>query len=251
MLQLTSQQALELRSWFQPERRHLIGLHIINTGRGVCFVDRWPEPGLVLAAIGSLLSLSGDPGALHRKDLGMLAGSLLHCPAEFLPALQPVFPNLRSVDRVVFELDEPPSLPILPGVDLRRMDASHSAILEQLDPELHWIANTWGGLPGLAASGCAWAAFRDGKPVSLAATFLSADGIEDIGVVTNSAYRGQGLAPLCAAALCQDIQSRGRTASWTTSYDNPASIRAAEKLGFKLVGPDVLYIVGNAAPQGS
>lgn len=249
MLQLNPQQALELRPWFKPERRHLIGLHIINTGSGVFYTDRWPEPRLVLAAIGSLLSLSGDPGALASEDLGMLAGSLLHCPAEFLPALQPVFPDLRRIDRVVFELDEPPAPLMLPGVDLRRMDASHAAMLEQLDPDLHWIANTWGGLPGLAASGYSWAAFIDGRPVSLAATFLSAHQIEDIGVVTNSAYRGQGLAPQCAAALCQDIQSRGRRASWTTSRDNPASIRAAEKLGFKLVGPDVLYVLGNAAPK--
>jgi RimJ/RimL family protein N-acetyltransferase len=249
MLQLTAQQAQELRSWFQPERRHLIGLHILNTGRGVCSADRWPKPRLILAEIGSLISLSGDPDALAQEDLSKLTGRLLHCPADFLPALQPFFPDLRSIDRVVFELDASPAPPIHPGVELHRIDASHAAILEQLDPELHWIANTWGGLAGLAASGCAWAAFIDGKPVSLAATFLSADSIEDIGVVTNSDYRGQGLAPLCAAALCQNIESRGHIVSWTTSHDNPASIRAAEKLGFKFVGPDVLYVLRNTALQ--
>lgn len=243
MQQLSPQQALELRPWFQPERRHLIGLHIINTGKGVCSVDRWPEPRVVLAAIGSLLSLSGDPDAISAEDLAALAGSWLHCPAVFLPTLHTVFPGLKSMDRVVYELEDPPALPPSSGFDLRRMDASHAGVLQQLDLELHWIANTWGGLEALAASGCAWAAFSSGKPVSLAATFLSADGIEDIGVVTDRAYRGQGLAPLCAAALCRDIHSRGRTASWTTSYDNPASIRSAEKLGFKRVGHDVLYIL--------
>jgi RimJ/RimL family protein N-acetyltransferase len=243
MQQLSPQQALELRPWFQPERRHLIGLHIINTGKGVCCVDRWPEPRVVLAAIGSLLSLSGDPDALTAEDLAALAGSWLHCPAVFLPALRTVFPDLKIIDRVVFELDDPPALHTSSGFDLRRMDASHAGVLQQLDPDLHWIANTWGGLDTLAASGCAWAAFSSGKPVSLAATFLSADGIEDIGVVTNDSYRGQGLASLCASALCRDIHARGHTASWTTSYDNPASIRSAEKLGFKLVGPDVLYIL--------
>jgi RimJ/RimL family protein N-acetyltransferase len=249
MIQLTPQQALELRPWFRPERRHLIGLHILNTGNGVCSADRWPGPRLVLAAIGSLLSLSGDPDALSPEDLHKLSGGWLHCPAEFLPALLPVYPDLRSLDRVVFELDGSPTLPVPPGVDLRQLDASDAAVLQQLDPDLHWMANTWGGLQGLAANGFAWAAFIDGRPTSLAATFLFADGIEDIGVATNSAHRGLGLAPLCAAALCRDIQSRGHTASWTTSDDNPASIRVAEKLGFKLVGPDVLYILGRAALQ--
>jgi hypothetical protein len=50
------------------------------------------------------------------------------------------------------------------------MDAFHAALLEQLDPELYCIANTWGGLPSLTASGCAWAAFNDGRPVYLATT---------------------------------------------------------------------------------
>jgi GNAT superfamily N-acetyltransferase len=241
MLQITPEQLAALQSWFSPERQHLITLHILNTGNGQCFVDRWPEPRVLLSSIGRLCSLSGDPNAITPANLRERLGGIVHASSRFLPLIKTVFPDVRSIDRVILELQEKPA--ILPEVDLRRVEASGAGILEHLDPDLHWIANTWGGLPGLAASGCAWAAFIDGKAVSLAATFLSADRIEDIGVVTNSAYRGLGLAPQCAAALCQDIQSRGRRPSWTTSHDNRASIRAAEKLGFKFVGPDVLYVL--------
>lgn len=244
MIELTSKQAAGLRFWFTPERRHLIGLHVLNSGRGKCLVDRWPEPRTVMVVLDTLCSLSGRPEALAPNDLREHASGLMHCPGVFLPILEKVFPHLRSIDRIVYELDGISTWSVHSGVSLRRLEASDTEKLLEIHPELHWISNTWGGMEGLSASGFAWAAFIDGKIAALAGTFLAADSLEDIGVVTERQHRSRGLATLCAAALCQDIHARGRRASWTTSLDNPASIRVAEKLGFQVVGPDVLYVLG-------
>ena len=72
---------------------------------------------------------------------------------------------------------------------------------------------------------------------------------EDIGVVTLPEYRGAGLCVACAGALCRDIEGRGRRPTWTTSPDNTASLRVAEKLGFVLHRRDRLLIIGVKIPR--
>ncbi len=59
-----------------------------------------------------------------------------------------------------------------------------------------------------------------------------------------AAFRGRGLSPACAARVIADIRARGRTPSWSTSRDNTASRRVAEKLGFARHRDDVLYVAG-------
>ncbi len=63
-------------------------------------------------------------------------------------------------------------------------------------------------------------------------------------MVTQEADRGRGLSALCAARVCADIRSRGRTPSWSTSPDNAGSRRVAEKLGFEPVREDYLLVAG-------
>ena len=84
---------------------------------------------------------------------------------------------------------------------------------------------------------------------SVAVPFLIGDRFEDIGVVTQLAFRGRGLNPACAGRLCEAIRARGRTPSWTTSPENLPSRRVAEKLGFAPVREDVLYVVGMPVPE--
>jgi RimJ/RimL family protein N-acetyltransferase len=117
-----------------------------------------------------------------------------------------------------------------------------------LSPAADWIAKTWGGPAGLAAGGYAWGAFADRRLVSVACTFFVGDQYEEIGVVTEPAFRGQGLSAACAGALCGDILARGRRSSWTTSPDNAASLRVAAKLGFTVQRHDRLFVVGARIP---
>lgn len=68
-------------------------------------------------------------------------------------------------------------------------------------------------------------------------------------MVTEPEFRGLGLSVACAGALCEEIRARGRIPSWTTSPDNLASKRVAEKLGFTWQRNDYLYVVGIDVPE--
>ena len=127
--------------------------------------------------------------------------------------------------------------------EVRRLAAPDAPRVATLDAELTWISVTWGGAHGLAESGYAWGAFVDGALASVACSFFVSDGFEDVGIGTQAAVRGQGLAAACAARLCGDILARGRRPTWSTSPDNRESLRVAEKLGFQFERNDRLLVV--------
>jgi RimJ/RimL family protein N-acetyltransferase len=63
----------------------------------------------------------------------------------------------------------------------------------------------------------------------------------EIGAVTRKAYRGRGYAPVTCAHLIAALERRGYHAYWSCDSDNVASIRVAQKLGFRHQEPyDVL-----------
>jgi GNAT superfamily N-acetyltransferase len=247
MIQLTHDQLLALSSWFVPERPALIALHVLNSGNGLCFADRWPQPRALVVAIGSLCSLLGDPAALTPGDLIAHVRGLLYAEPPFLPLMQATFPGVRAIDRVVFHLEQEPTFTAPSGTRVRQLQPADAGAIAALSPDSLFLANTWGGPDGLAASGYAWGAFAGDNLASLACTFLVGDEIEDAGIATEAPYRRQGLALACAGALCQDIRRRGRIPTWTTSTDNPASIHLAEKLGFTQTAAELLYLLGPPA----
>jgi GNAT superfamily N-acetyltransferase len=58
----------------------------------------------------------------------------------------------------------------------------------------------------------------------------------EIGAVTREPYRGRGYAPVACAYLIQLCAQRGYAAYWSCDADNQASIRVAQKLGFRQTG---------------
>jgi RimJ/RimL family protein N-acetyltransferase len=250
MLQLTLNQTITLKNWFLPDRPGpLVGLHVIHTGNGTCWVDRWPNPQAVLVETAGNYSLAGEPEALTLADLKSHISGFVEAPEPFVPLLRATFASVEVWDRVILELLGKPrfSLPRDPLV--RRLGPTDSVHLERLSPETVWIGKTWGGPSGLAASGYAWGAFAEDRLVSVACSFFIGERYEDLGVVTEPEYRGFGLSAACAGAVCQDILGRGRQPSWTTSPDNLASLRVAEKLGFSIQRYDRLYVVGMDIPE--
>ena len=235
-----------LRDWFLPDcPGPLIGLHVLATGHGACLVDRWPRPRAVLVQTAENFSLAGDPAALQPGTLQARVSGFVEASDAFIPLLSAAFSTARVWERVVFDQKRQPLRPaIAPGYRVRRLEPADAYHLWALGPDIAWIYKTWGGPAGLAASGSAWGAFRDGRLQSVACTFFVGDRYEDVGVVTEQAARGRGLSAACASALCDDIRHRGRRPSWTTSPDNTASQRVADKLGFELERRDRLYIVG-------
>ena len=240
MIRLDKEQAATLRPWFLPEKPgKLLGLHVINTGHGSCWVDRWPNPRGVLVNSGLDYFLAGGTDALDGRTLRQITGWVDVANDSLLRILREERQHLVPDDRLVLELvgkanrGTTPSLesstirPLLPG------DTGH---LDGLSAEISWIHNSWGGAEGLAASGHSWGAFVNGRLASVACTFYVGDEYEDVGVVTEPEYRGLGLSAACAAEVCDSVMSRGRRPTWLVSSQNPASLRVAQKLGFSTTG---------------
>jgi RimJ/RimL family protein N-acetyltransferase len=250
MIQITPAQMTALRDWFLADRPGpQIGLHVIHTGNGACFVDRWPDPQAVLIDTAGNYLLAGHPDALDPADLEHRISGFVEAPDAFAPLLREAFPSLKVWERVVLELRGSPHFSMPSGYVVRRLGLADIHHLWGLGPELAWIGKTWGGPSGLASSGHLWGALAQNRLISVACTFFVGDKYEDIGVATQPEFRGLGLSAACAGALCEDIRSRGRRPSWTTSPDNTASVRVAEKLGFSVQRKDRLYVIGRAIPE--
>jgi RimJ/RimL family protein N-acetyltransferase len=250
MFQITQQQLATIKDRFIPDRPgQLIGLHVLQTGHGSCFVDRWPDPRAMLVDTAQNMSLSGDPTVLQPDDLRPHAVGFVEAPNDFVPLLRTTFPELVVWDRVVYALLGKPRFSLPPNFLIRQLGPSDTQHLENLSAESAWISKTWGGPAGLAASGYVWGAFAGDHLAAVANIFFLGDRYEEIGVVTEAEFRGLGLSVACAGSLCEDIQARGRIPSWTTSPDNMASMRVAEKLGFTFQRSDYLYVIGMDVPE--
>jgi RimJ/RimL family protein N-acetyltransferase len=149
----------------------------------------------------------------------------------------------------VYQLEELRPISTPAGAEIRRLEEADAPALAGLSPESAWVTKTWGGPVGAAKSAGAWGAFVQGKLASIACPFFAGIQYEDLGVATESAYRGQGLSAACTYALIQEVLGRGKRVSWNTSTDNIASIRVAEKLGFRFVRTDRLYVTGVEIPK--
>jgi ribosomal protein S18 acetylase RimI-like enzyme len=250
MIEVIAAQRETLRGWFKPERPGpLIGLHVLNTGLGRCFADRWPAPRAVLAETTDNFALRGDPAALGPDDLRQVVRGFVEAEAAWGPVLRALDPGLHEWPRVVYALEGPAARPKRPRrARLRRLGPGDEVALAGLSEECSWVCKTWGGPEGLAESGMGWGAWLDGRLAAVACVFFQGDAYEDLGVATEPAYRGLGLSTACTAALCADTFGRGRKASWNTSLDNVPSQRVAEKLGFRVVRTDCLYVVGMRMP---
>jgi RimJ/RimL family protein N-acetyltransferase len=249
MKRLTPEQTATLKPWFLPERPGpLIGLHIIQTGHGICLVDRWPAPQAVLVESAGHYTLLGDAEVLAPEDVQPHIKGFVETSEAFLPLLKAAFPDLRVWQRVVFEQPAAPNLDMAGDYVVRRLEPSDCYHL-QGPSEMAWISKTWGGPAGLTTSGLGWGAFVAGQLASVACTFFLGERYEEVGVVTEPAFRGSRLSTACVKALCRDIHARGHTPGWSTSPDNTASVRLAEKLGFAFHRHDRLYVVGVPIPE--
>jgi RimJ/RimL family protein N-acetyltransferase len=249
---LTPAQTATLKNWFLPERPGpLIGSHILQTGNGACFVDRWPAPQAILVETAGNYTLLGQASALTPADLHPHLQGFVETSEAFVPLLQAAFPKVESWPRLIFAQSKTPDLATTSPASVRRLEPVDSYHLWGLSPEVAWISKTWGGATGLAASGLAWGAFVAGQLAAVACTFFLGQTYEEIGIVTEPKFRGRGLSTACTLALCSDIQARGHQPSWTTSPDNTASLRVAEKLGFSRVRDDLLYVVGISIPESA
>lgn len=252
LVRLTREQLAAAAHLVPPERPGpMIAQHVLATGHGGCLADRWPDPRALLVETGGNWTLAGDPAALDPATVRGRVTGFVDAPVVFEPLLRAAARELHEWPRVILTLDGPESPP--PGyhrhLQVRRLGPGDGGPLAELGDETGWIASTWGGPGGLAASGAGWGAFEGRRLAAVACPFFVGEGYEDLGVATEPEFRGLGLSTGCAAAVCQDVRRRGRVPSWTTSPDNTASLRVAAKLGFRLQRHDRLLVADIPVPE--
>lgn len=220
----------------------LVGEHVLTTGNGALLVDDAAAPTLLLAMSGGNRALRGDANAGRLRAVQPRLPGMIDAPPAFEAPLRALFPELQVWPRVIFRADAP-GPEVACAATVRPLGHEDTAALCSLPDEIDWIADTWGGPAGLAASGHAFGAFAAGELVSVACSFFVGRRYEDIGVVTSPGHRGLGASPACAAALASDIHARGHVPTWSTSPDNLPSLRVAEKLGFTRDRDDRLFVI--------
>ena len=114
---------------------------------------------------------------------------------------------------------------------VRELTADDIGLLEAFEMD----GTDFGGLSVLLNEGTVAAAVVDGKIVGSAHTTAQTDRYADIGVGTNEQWRRRGFATAAASTVARRIQKSGRIPVWSCGEDNLASLRVAQKLGFKEV----------------
>jgi len=243
--------------------------HLLATGHGRVWVDRWPGARVVAVEVADNWLVRGDPDAAAGAGLADVVQGFVDAPPEFEPLLSSAADRFDTWDRVIMAMDlrpggpasdtplPPSALPpsALPpssqpsGAEVRLLHSGDAGAVAALDPDLSWIAKTWGGPEGMASSGMAWGAFVGRRLASVACTFFQGQRHEDIGVVTEPEFRRRGLSAAASARWCLDVQARGRLPTWTTTPDNLGSLGTARRLGFRHVRDGVIYLVGIGPPD--
>jgi hypothetical protein len=231
------------RALFLPDRPGpLTGLHVIATGLGRLLVDSESAPRVALALVGFDAQLAGDPAALSVAALReTFPRAALDAPAAFVPRLREAFGEPTVWPRVISVLGEKRASPP-PGCTVRRLARGDEAALAALDPSLAWIHATNGGPASVAASGRAFGAFVGGRLASVALPFLVGERYEELGVITLPEFRRRGLCAACASAVADEVRSRGRIPTWSTSPANEGSLAVARALGATRERDGVLYV---------
>jgi len=87
----------------------------------------------------------------------------------------------------------------------------------------------------LLADGVAAGAIIAREIVCIAHTYARSEHHADIGVRTFKAWQSRGFATAAAAIVARLVQEAGQTPVWSAGENNAASLRVAEKLGFREV----------------
>ena len=104
---------------------------------------------------------------------------------------------------------------------------------------------SFGGLGNLLTEAVVAGAVVSGRVVGVAQTNAITERYGDIGVSTDEAFRGSGLATAATSIVARHLQEAGRIPVWSCGEDNMPSLRVAQKLGFKEVSRLTYVIRGD------
>ena len=213
---------------------------LAGSNAGKILTDDWNHPtwGIVWEADDGAMYLGGAVDSdvvssaitLLRKD-----GNVLFGFREGDPLVSLFPPNPDAAARAL-EFDRSLDLrgldsylgPLPAGQALHRMDR---ALLES-SPHHGATIRRYGSVERFLEDGVAVCLMRDHEILSEAYADASVNGVREIGVTTQEAYRGQGLATITCAHLIRICAELGDRTFWDCAEHNPASAAVARKLGF-------------------
>ena len=132
--------------------------------------------------------------------------------------------------------------------DVRELVPVDVALLEAAPPELRGCG--FRTSLEMLEEGVVACGLISGRVIAIGYTSAISGGYADVGVHTSADWRGRGFATACASLVANRAQRMGLTPVWSTSDDNPASIKIAEKIGFERVSSRAYLIAREQAGDG-
>jgi GNAT superfamily N-acetyltransferase len=139
--------------------------------------------------------------------------------------------QVRFLDERTHVLAEPAS--VIQDPLVRRLTLNDLSLLESAPLELR--TGLWSSTRQLLAEGTIACAVVSGQIVATALVTAYSDRYADIGVYTRKGYRGRGFATAATSLVAQTVQEGGRMPVWGAGAHNAASLRVAQKVGFREV----------------
>jgi RimJ/RimL family protein N-acetyltransferase len=138
----------------------------------------------------------------------------------------------RRRERIRFEFrrlsNEPVNVPA--GFEMRKLDRQLLPKTSKFKLDLD--SRFWASAEDFEKNGLGICILKDNDVVSVCYAAAISDGLAEVDVVTDEAYRGHGLATLASRQFIRECLTRGITPTWDCFDYNTNSYRLAERLGF-------------------
>jgi GNAT acetyltransferase len=158
----------------------------------------------------------------------------LRRPPETLTRLRDSLRRLGPIESVSIgpAFQFPSEIPVSGGVST--VNLSEIGIVKEHFPDhFPWLASEFEIRRPITA------VVRDGVAVSICFCARLTPEAAEAGVDTAEAYRGRGFAARVVSVWAAEVQHSGRIPMYSTSWDNVASQRVADKLGLILYGAEL------------
>lgn len=199
---------------YPPAPRFFMG----RTSTGNCWRFRYDLPAYLIVQVDTLCRAEPVRAELHTPPQQYAAIKAA------LAAHAPVTNEYRGPAYWVPESVTPPPQVLL-------LD---DATIQLAQPHFPWLTTT----DSYYAMGPVAAVVADGCAVSICFCSRSPGQATEAGLETAAAYRGKGFAKLAVAGWAAAVRQRGWLPLYSTSWENHASQRVAQKLGLVCYGED-------------
>lgn len=218
-----------------------------DQGNKVFYLAGDPIGADATAALNALLATTIRPAALAAGVAYFKVHALSAAGQALLPALFP-WCTLRAVENLFYGFTQPqPNTLVAPTLaDLHFMPIDQYLLqtetLENVSlmrDEVRWM---WPSLDHFYAHGFGMAAVIPGRVLCWCTAEYVSPTKCGIGITTDEAYQGRGLASATTARFVQLCQQRGITPYWECGRWNGPSMRVAEKVGFTQLTTEQVWV---------